>query len=109
MWNNITMTSNGWHTNNKGSQIAAANIPSSGTIYFRTTVNVLPSNQQATFQYSINNSTFYNLGNAVTVVNNQVFFMAWRYGIFNFATRAKGGSIVLKTFSINGTMQNSVN
>ena len=106
MWNNIALSSNGWKTSNKGAQVATASI-SGGTIWLRTKVNILPSMQQGTFQYSTDRTNFVNLGNAVTVVNKEIFFMGWRYGIFNYATKARGGSITVRSFTIDGTMLNS--
>jgi hypothetical protein len=107
MWNGITMTSNnGWKTNNKGSEVAGATI-SGGTIWLRTKANILPKEQPGTFQYSSDGVDFTNLGNSVTLINNQVFFMGWRYGIFNFATKSLGGSVMVRSFAIDGTPQNS--
>jgi len=100
------MSSSGWKTSNKGAQIASASI-SGGTIWLRTKVDILPSTQQGTFQYSTDGTNFVDLGNSVTVVNNQIFFIGWRYGIFNYATKARGGDVTVRSFTIDGTMQNS--
>ncbi|ORY12458.1 glycosyl hydrolase [Clohesyomyces aquaticus] len=91
MTNNISMNSNGWKTDNKGTQIASASI-SGGSIWLRTKVNVLPRAQQGTFQYSTDGVNFVN---------------RWRYGVFNYATKAKGGSVTMRSFAIDGTMQNN--
>jgi hypothetical protein len=107
MWNGIALAESGWKPSNKGAQVASANI-SGGSIWLRTKVNVLPGTQQGTFQYSTDGTSFVNLGNAVTIINEKVFFMGWRYGVFNFATKARGGSVTLRSFTIDGTMMNSV-
>jgi len=107
MWNGITLSENGWKPNSKGTQVASAAI-SGGSIWLRTKVNVLPGTQQGTFQYSTDGTTFVNLGNAVTIVNDKIFFMGWRYGVFNFATKARGGSVTVRSYTIDGTMMNSV-
>ncbi|KAI1841594.1 hypothetical protein JX265_004676 [Neoarthrinium moseri] len=106
MWNNIALNTNGWTSGNKGSSIASATI-SGGSIWLRTTVNISPGTQQGTFQYSTDGTNFNNLGNAVTIVNNQVFFMGWRYGIFNHATKSLGGKVTARSFAISGTMLNN--
>jgi hypothetical protein len=116
MWNDITLSDgNGWKPKSPGSQVASAAVGSgSGSgggqqnIWLRANVNVLPGTQKGTFQYSTDGTTFVNLGNAVTIVNDKVFFMGWRYGVFNFATKARGGSVTLRSFTIDGTMMNSV-
>jgi len=114
MWNGVTLSENGWKPKSIGAQVASANISSSsgggggGSIWLRTKVNVLPGTQQGTFQYSTDGTTFVNLGNAVTIVNDKIFFMGWRYGVFNFATKARGGSVMVRSFSIDGTMMNNV-
>jgi len=115
MWNNITLTDgNGWKAKSPGTQVTSATIGSSsgGTggnnIWLRASVSVLPGTQKGTFQYSTDGTTFVNLGNAVTIVNDKVFFMGWRYGVFNFATKARGGSVTVRSFTIDGTMMNSV-
>lgn len=108
MWNDIALTENGWKPKSNGAPVASANISTSGSIWLRTKVNVLPGTQQGTFQYSTDGKTFANLGNAVTIINDKIFFMGWRYGVFNFATKARGGSVTLRSFTIDGTMMNSV-
>jgi hypothetical protein len=110
MWNDITLSESGWKPKSTGAQVASASISSSsgGRIWLRTKVNVLPGKQQGTFQYSTDGTTFVNLGNAVTIVNDKIFFMGWRYGVFNFATKARGGSVTVRSFTIDGTMLNSV-
>lgn len=106
MWNGVALADSGWKPSNAGSQVASATI-SGGRIWLRTIVNVLPGTDQGRFQYSTDGTTFINLGNNVTIENNKVFFMGWRYGVFNFASKARGGSVTLRSFTIDGTMMNS--
>ena len=109
MWNNISLSESGWKPKSVGTQVASASINGGGgSVWLRAKVNVLPGTQQGTFQYSTDGTTFVNLGNAVTIVNDKVFFMGWRYGVFNFATKARGGSATVRSFTIDGTMMNSV-
>ncbi|KAI9167911.1 putative beta-xylosidase [Paramyrothecium foliicola] len=106
MWNGIAMSNtNGWKPSNKGAEVAGATI-SGGTIWLRTKANILPREQPGTFQYSTDGVNFVNLGNTVTLINDKVFFMGWRYGIFNFATKALGGRVTIRSFAIDGTMLN---
>jgi hypothetical protein len=106
MWNGVALAESGWKPSNAGSQVASANI-SGGSIWLRTIVNVLPGTDPGIFQYSTDGKTFTSLGNNVTVVNDKIFFMGWRYGVFNFASKALGGSVTLRSFTIDGTMMNS--
>lgn len=107
MWNGLALSDSGWKPSNAGSQVASAIIASSGRIWLRTKVNVLPGTQQGSFQYSTDGTTFTNLGNNVTIVNDKVFFMGWRYGVFNYASKARGGAVTLRSFTIDGTMLNN--
>ena len=108
MWNGATLADSGWKPGNAGAQVASASISSGGRkIWLRTVVSVLPGTDQGRFMYSTDGSTFTYLGNNVTIVNNKVFFMGWRYGVFNFASKARGGSVTLRSFTIDGSMMNS--
>lgn len=106
MVNGITMTNNnGWHTDNLGSEIASETI-SGGTIWLRTTVGVMPPEDVGTFAYSTDGQNFQPLGNEVVLFNREVFFMGWRYGIFNYATTAVGGRVTIRSWTLDGKLYN---
>ncbi|WP_431907913.1 family 43 glycosylhydrolase [Micromonospora carbonacea] len=99
MTNNITMDSN-WNTTNTGSEIASAAI-SGGRIWLRVNADIRPgAGRQARFSYSTDGTNFVSLGNALTLDNNWPFFMGYRFGVFNYATQALGGSATVRSFNI---------
>ncbi|MDI5943409.1 glycoside hydrolase, partial [Micromonospora sp. DH15] len=99
MTNNITMDSN-WNTTNTGTEIAGAAI-SGGRIWLRVNADIRPgAGRQARFSYSTDGTNFVSLGNALTLDNNWPFFMGYRFGVFNYATQALGGSATVRSFNI---------
>jgi len=100
MVNGLTMNTSGWATTSTGSE--AASSPLSGTkIWLRATLDVRPgSGRQGKFSFSTDGTTFTSIGPAYTLNTDWHFFPGYRYGIFNFATAALGGSVTLKSFDI---------
>jgi beta-xylosidase len=100
MTNGLTMSTSGWTTTGTGSEAAGATV-SGGTIWLRVSANIQPgSGRTATFSYSTNGTTFTNLGPAFTLNNDWQFFMGYRFGIFNYATSALGGSVTVNRFDL---------
>ncbi|MFI7542180.1 family 43 glycosylhydrolase [Actinoplanes sp. NPDC049599] len=100
MTNGLTMSTSGWTTTGTGAEAAGAAV-SGGTIWLRATANIQPgAGRTATFSYSTNGSTFTTLGPAFTLNNNWQFFMGYRFGIFNYATQALGGSVTVPRFDL---------
>ncbi|MCA2218713.1 RICIN domain-containing protein [Jidongwangia harbinensis] len=99
MVNGLTMNSS-WATTGTGSEAAAAAV--SGTrIWLRINADIRPgSGRQARFSYSTDGVTFTPLGPAFTLNNAWQFFMGYRYGIFNHATQALGGSVTVRRFEM---------
>ncbi|GAB1215521.1 hypothetical protein ATERTT37_004712 [Aspergillus terreus] len=54
---------------------------------------------EAHFFYSLDGSSFTELGGAYSLTTDYLFFMGYRYGIFNYATRALGGSVEVLSFA----------
>jgi hypothetical protein len=54
---------------------------------------------EAHFFYSLDGSTFIELGDAYSLTTDYLFFMGYRYGIFNYATQALGGSVDVLRFA----------
>ncbi|KAK1224425.1 hypothetical protein PQX77_012721 [Marasmius sp. AFHP31] len=106
MRNNINLSSQepggtwGWSTTNKGDDIATAEVELSGNqVWLKVTADVGPAGSKvATFSYSTDGNTFTDLGNALKLNDSWEFFMGYRFGIFNFATRSLGGSVIVKSF-----------
>ncbi|THV07596.1 Arabinanase/levansucrase/invertase [Dendrothele bispora CBS 962.96] len=98
--NATTGATTGWLTVSEGSEIATA--PFSGDqIWLRVTADIAPApggSTSATFSYSTDGSVFTDLGNILDLNRNWEFFMGYRFGIFNFASVALGGSVTVKSF-----------
>ena len=100
MTNGLTMSTSGWTTTGTGSEQAGAAV-SGGKIWLRIKADIRPgSGRQATFSYSTNGTTFTNLGPAFTLNNDWQFFMGYRFGLFNYATSALGGSVTVNRFDL---------
>jgi beta-xylosidase len=100
MTNGLTMNTS-WATTGTGSEAAGAAV-SGGKIWLRATANIQPgSGRTATFAYSTNGTSFTNLGPAFTLNSNWQFFMGYRFGIFNYATSALGGSVTVNQLALN--------
>ncbi|MFI5934153.1 family 43 glycosylhydrolase [Actinoplanes sp. NPDC051494] len=100
MTNGLTMSTSGWTTTGTGTEAAGATV-SGGTIWLRATANIQPgSGRTATFSYSTNGTTFTTLGPAFTLNSDWQFFMGYRFGVFNYATRALGGSVAVSQFAL---------
>jgi beta-xylosidase len=101
MTNGLTMSTNGWTTTGTGAEQAGASV-SGGKIWLRVNADIRPgSGRTATFSYSTNGTTFTPLGPAFALNNNWQFFMGYRFGLFNYATRALGGSVTVSRFAVD--------
>ena len=100
MTNGLSMSTSGWTTTGTGTEQAGATV-TGGTIWLRVSANIQPgSGRTATFSYSTDGTTFRTLGPAFTLNNNWQFFMGYRFGIFNYATTALGGSVTVPRFDL---------
>jgi len=71
-------------------RIKADITPAFGTSTARTT----------TFEYSLDGTSFTQLGKPFPMTNTWEFFTGYRFGVFNFATKALGGRINVKNFNL---------
>jgi beta-xylosidase len=98
MVNGLAMNSS-WNTTNTGTEAASATV-SGGRIWLRATADIRPgSGRQARFSYSTDGVNFVALGTALTLNNAWQFFMGYRYGFFNYATRSLGGAVTVRQFT----------
>jgi beta-xylosidase len=98
--NGLTMDGS-WNTTGTGTEAASAPV-SGGRIWLRVSADIRPgSGRQARFSYSTDGVTFTALGPAFTLNNAWQFFMGHRYAIFNYATRALGGAVTVRTFDLS--------
>jgi beta-xylosidase len=101
MTTGLTMSTNGWTTTGTGTEQAGTTV-SGGKIWLRVSANIQPgSGRTATFSYSTNGTTFSGLGPAFTLNNDWQFFMGYRFGLFNYATSALGGSVTVNQFTLS--------
>ncbi|WP_144126508.1 family 43 glycosylhydrolase [Catellatospora sichuanensis] len=99
MTNGLTMDGS-WNTTGTGTENASAAI-SGGRIWLRANADIRPgSGRQARFSYSTDGTNFTSLGSAFTLNNAWQFFMGYRFGIFNYATQALGGSVTVSRFDL---------
>ncbi|GGN07623.1 xylosidase [Lentzea pudingi] len=99
MVNGLTMDGN-WNTTGTGAEVASATL--AGTrIWLRANADIRPgSGRQARFSYSTDGVNFTSLGTGFTLKNEWQFFMGYRFGIFNHATQALGGSVTVPRFEL---------
>ena len=89
-----------WKTTSTGTEAASADL-AGNSVWLRLNADIRPgSGRQGKFSYSTDGTTFTSLGPAYTMNNSWEFFMGYRYGIFNFATAATGGSVKVKSFAL---------
>ncbi|KAH7374236.1 glycosyl hydrolase family 43 protein [Cadophora sp. MPI-SDFR-AT-0126] len=90
---------NSWATTSNGTTVASE-VVSKGQIWLRGTMLAASSSAKTvTFSYSVDGSTFKTLGGNYTLTTDWHFFMGYRWGIFNFATKALGGSVFVSSFT----------
>ena len=66
-------------------------------VYLRATVNT--ADNTATFSYSLDNTTYTQLGDKLNMRYDMSIFVGNRFGIFNYATKALGGYVDVDWFS----------
>jgi beta-xylosidase len=99
MTNGLTMDGS-WNTTGTGTEAASATV-SGGHIWLRASADIHPgTGKQGTFSYSTDGVNFTRLGPGFTLNNAWQFFMGYRYGIFNYAATALGGSVTVKRFDL---------
>lgn len=107
MVNNLNLGTN-WVTTSTGT--VAATGPNLGTnvkeVWLKIKSDITPafgSNmvRTTTFEYSTDGKTFTTLGNPFSMTNTWQFFTGYRFGVFNFATKAVGGSVTVKSFGVD--------
>ena len=89
-----------WQTASTGQDTATA--PLHGhTVWLRATADVRPgANRTAQFFYSTDGQRFAPLGQPFVMNNAWKFFMGYRFGIFNYATKTLGGTVAVSSFSL---------
>ncbi|KAL2758522.1 glycoside hydrolase family 43 protein [Sodiomyces alcalophilus JCM 7366] len=86
---------------NPGYEVATAPVPS-GTkkVWLRAELDVRPTgSRDANFLYSWDGQNFSQLGSTYELYDGWAFFIAYRFGIFNYATKSLGGSVKVESFT----------
>jgi beta-xylosidase len=106
MVNKLNMNSD-WSTNSTGSVAATgpAIAASSTDLWLRIESDITPAfgtttSRTSTFWYSTDGKAFTQLGAAFPMTNTWQFFTGYRFGVFNFAAKALGGEVVVKSFEL---------
>ncbi|KAK3945713.1 glycosyl hydrolase [Diplogelasinospora grovesii] len=104
MVNNLTLGAN-WVTQSTGTIVATGPAISSSTLWLRVSADITPAFgqspvRQTTFRYSTDGVSYTQLGPAFLLNNDWTYFTGYRYAAFNFATKALGGQVTLKSFSM---------
>lgn len=97
-----------WVTNSTGTVAATGpTLAANATeVWLRIEANITPafSNTAAvrttTFWYSLDGTSFTQLGEPFPMSNTWQFFTGYRFGVFNFATQALGGEVTVKSFHL---------
>lgn len=96
--NSITMNSD-WTTANTGVTPNSVSI-SAKKVWLRIQADIRPGGtKNAQFYWSTDGSSFTQIGGSFAMKTEWQFFMGYRYGIFNYATKALGGSVVVNSFT----------
>lgn len=98
---NITQEESAWNTTSNGTVIATTSkTPTDMTLWLRASLDARASGTYAAnFSYSIDGQEFTQLGGPYTMWTNWAYFMGYRFGIFNYATKQLGGSVRVMSFT----------
>lgn len=106
MVNNLSLKSD-WTTNSTGTVVASGPTFSANMsdLWLRIDADITPAfgtntARTSTFWYSTDGTKFMQLGSAFPMTNTWQFFTGYRFGVFNFATKALGGNVVVKSFEL---------
>jgi beta-xylosidase len=104
--NNLNLNTD-WTTNSTGKVATTGSaIPATSTdLWLRIESDITPAfgtntSRQTTFWYSTDGKAFRQLGPAFLMTNTWQFFTGYRFGVFNFATKALGGAVTVKSFEL---------
>lgn len=96
---NLTQDEETWETVDAGAVETEAEIFDT-RIWLRASLDARASGtREATFSYSFDGEEFTQFGGAYEMWTNWAYFMGYRFGIFNFATKELGGSIRVLSFT----------
>jgi len=106
MVNSLTLSESNWQTASKGTVAARGPTITGGSeIWLRIQADITPAfgmsqERTTTFSYSTDGTKFTSLGPAFSMSNSWRYFTGYRFGVFNFATKALGGEVLVKSFTM---------
>lgn len=94
--------SDGYTTSNLSNETLSEGI-SEGTIWLRVTADVSPgvAEKCASFAYSKDGTTLVDFGESHVMVNEILFYMGCRFGVFKYATQTLGGWVTVRGFDLS--------
>ncbi|PPQ66158.1 hypothetical protein CVT26_010880 [Gymnopilus dilepis] len=100
----INMNLTSLATISTGTEVASVSgIPAAGHIWLRVSGDFRPSSAVniGNFSYSTDGQTFKALGSGFSMNKDWEFFMGYRFAMFNYATKALGGSVTVSSFTLS--------
>ena len=89
-----------WKTTAVGTELASVPV-TGGRIWLRVSADVRPGpGRTATYSYSTDGENFIALGTPFVLNSDWMFFMGYRYAIFNYATQSLGGEVRVSSFNL---------
>ncbi|KFA62583.1 hypothetical protein S40285_05816 [Stachybotrys chlorohalonatus IBT 40285] len=100
-WHNMTVNEWSGEAVDPGFEAATAPVPSGARrVWLRADLDTSPTGtRDARFLYSWDGVEYTQLGPIFELYDGWAWFLAYRFGIFNFATTARGGSILVTSFT----------
>ena len=98
LWRNLSLDVN-WNTLSDGFIEDSVSVPEDQmSIWVKLHAIIAPeSNKEGTFYCSTNRNDFKQLGTPYVMNTTYYFFIGYRWGIFNFATKELGGSVIVNS------------
>lgn len=100
LWTNASLNiEDDWNTLSIGNVEETVDVGDLDCIWMRLQANIDPgSDRMGYFYYSTDGDKFENIGTPYRMNDTYNFFISYRYGIFNFATKELGGSVTVYSF-----------
>jgi len=88
---------------NANSEIASVPI-TQNRVFLRIDMDFTNRTDKATFYYSLDSTNWKAIGNTLSMKYNLTHFMGYRFGLFNYATKAAGGFADFDWFQIGSSV-----
>jgi beta-xylosidase len=98
---NMDLQIDNWESTTPGSEVASQAV-TGGKIWLRMEGNIRTDagGGTAKFFYSTNGTSFTQLGGTFAMERSWNYFLGYRFGLFNYATKALGGQVQIASFAI---------